>query len=197
MPATKAKKPQKEKRKPGRPPNKKASKGSKVQKVAQMVADDIINDVGIAERGGIAPRTLARWKHDPEFQRKVDEIRNESKAFFHYDAVRNRESRIKNLQDRLARMQHMMDQRGAHLADEFPGADTGLYAKDYKGRNADQPIFRFDDKLEKAMRETERQLAIELNEWNEQGPVDAGDTSGITKALDFIKQLYDDSKQGD
>ena len=48
---------------------------------------------------------------------------------------------------------------------DIPGGSTGLLVKDYKGRNADQPVYKADVALMAEMRATERQAAEELGQW--------------------------------
>jgi len=52
------------------------------------------------------------------------------------------------------------------LAD-IPGGNTGLLVRDYKGRNADKPVYKADTALMAEMRATERQAAEEMGQWVE------------------------------
>src|SRR6266542_4946393 len=56
--------------------------------------------------------------------------------------------------------------RARDLAD-IPGGNTGLLVRDYKGPNADQPVYKADTALMAEMRATERQAAEEMGQWVE------------------------------
>src|SRR5207247_2573388 len=48
----------------------------------------------------------------------------------------------------------------------IPGGNTGLLVRDYKGRNADQPVYKADTTLMAELRAIERQAAEELGQWD-------------------------------
>ena len=85
--------------------------------------------------------------------------------------IATRNSRIKALQKRWdwlrARLDQILDQRGADMAD-VPGGSTGMLARDYKGKKADRLVTRIDPaviKLFAELRRHERQAAEELGQW--------------------------------
>jgi len=47
----------------------------------------------------------------------------------------------------------------------IPGGNTGLLVRDYKGRNADQPVYKADTALMAELRAIMRQAAEELGQW--------------------------------
>jgi hypothetical protein len=76
-----------------------------------------------------------------------------------------REARIAAKKDRWARLKTIVDERAATMAD-IPGGSSGFLTKDYKGENV---IHSFDAGLFKAFGETEKDLAIEVGQWQEAG----------------------------
>ena len=77
-----------------------------------------------------------------------------------------RENRLAALQDRHDRLNLIVEERAADMA-EAPGGKSGLLTRDYKGKNADQVVYKLDTGLLSEFREHERQVAIELGQWQE------------------------------
>jgi hypothetical protein len=50
---------------------------------------------------------------------------------------------------------------------DVPGGTTGLLVKDYKGKDADQPVYKVDTRLLAELRAHEKQAAEELGQWSE------------------------------
>jgi hypothetical protein len=61
-------------------------------------------------------------------------------------------------------MRRLIEARAKDLA-EIPGGDTGMIVKDLKGRNADQPVYKFDAALVAELCRHEKQAAEELGQW--------------------------------
>lgn len=76
-----------------------------------------------------------------------------------------REVRIQAKKDRWARLQTIVNERAAAMAD-IPGGSSGFLARDYKGENV---VHNFDASLYKALGDTEKDLAIEVGQWQESG----------------------------
>ena len=77
-----------------------------------------------------------------------------------------RNARIQALQWRWEKMRQVIEERGA--SEEYasvPGGSTGLLTKDYKGKQADTPVYKVDTALLSELRAHERQAAEELNQW--------------------------------
>ena len=78
-----------------------------------------------------------------------------------------RENRLKAQEDRHRRMQMIVEERGAEMSGEVAGGASGLLVRDYKGKDADRAIYKFDASLVGEMREHEKQIAQELGQWQE------------------------------
>lgn len=80
-----------------------------------------------------------------------------------------RNQRIKALQNRWDLMRRIIDDRGKNPEfAEIPGGKTGLLMRDYKGKDANQPIYRVDTGLLAELRLHEKQAAQELGQWSEE-----------------------------
>jgi hypothetical protein len=66
-------------------------------------------------------------------------------------------------------------------ADHLGGA-TGLLVKDYRGKNAEQEIWRFDAGLISQINDTMKQAAIEEGQWTEKRDVSSSATAALVKA---------------
>lgn len=146
----------------------------KRDKAALEVAQDDRSDAEIAAALKIDKTTLERWKRHPVFrvrvQQHIDDFREAIKA----EGIANRQNRVDYAKDRHRRLQQIMDERAAAMAGEHPGAGTGLLVHQVKvlgaGRNAitiDE--YALDTSLLKEMREHEKQVAQDLQQWNDKG----------------------------
>jgi uncharacterized protein YjcR len=149
-------------------------------KIAQMVAESVPYSE-IAEKTGVSLRSVKRWATRPEFKARVQEIIEETKAALLAEGVRIRENRLRNLQSRIDKMHALMDARGVEMAEtkEVAGGETGLLVRDYKGKDADQKVYRFDAALVKELREHEKQAAVEVGDWSEKLKLDV-DLANLT-----------------
>ena len=50
---------------------------------------------------------------------------------------------------------------------DVPGGSSGLLVKTYKGKDAATAVYKFDAALVKGLRETCKQVAIEIGQWAE------------------------------
>lgn len=137
---------------------------------AVLIAQAELTQKEIADRIGVGPVTISRWKQRPDFAAKIKEHGDEIRSEIRRIGIANRENRIKELNDRNRRMKRLIDARAKALAHVDIGGDTGLIVHNVKnvgsGENAERvDIYEFDAALMKEMREHEKQAAIELGEW--------------------------------
>jgi hypothetical protein len=142
----------------------------KREKAAQLIAEDQLSDEAIAAEVGIGRRTLARWKSDPLFQQRVQEIADAyaQKALRH--RIARKECRIAILGDLHDKMLRVIEERGASadLA-EVPGGKTGLVTKTLKGLgNGDNfqvvEEYEVDTGTVREIRAVQQQVAEELGQ---------------------------------
>ena len=82
--------------------------------------------------------------------------------------ISSRNARVQALQNRWDRMRRVIDERAASPDfAEVPGGTTGLLVKDYKGKDADTPVYKVDISLLAELRAHEQQAAEELGQWSE------------------------------
>lgn len=78
-----------------------------------------------------------------------------------------RNNRLAAIQDRHDRMMKIVTERGDEMAHEVAGGSSGFLVRDYKGKDADRAVYKFDSALAGELREHEKHIAIELGEWQE------------------------------
>jgi hypothetical protein len=78
--------------------------------------------------------------------------------------IRERNARVQILQDQLNRMRRLIEARASEYSDH-PGGATGLLVKDYRGKNAEQEVWRFDAGLVAQINQVLKQAAIEEGQW--------------------------------
>ena len=81
--------------------------------------------------------------------------------------IRKRSARVKVLQEQLDGMLAVQQARRALYADDKHGGGTGQLAKDYRGKLADQVVWRFDAALVTQIAAVMKQAAIEEGQWTE------------------------------
>jgi hypothetical protein len=64
----------------------------------------------------------------------------------------------------------------------FSAADTGMLVKDYRGKNAEQEIWKFDAALVSAINDTLMQAAIEEGQWTEKRSLSSSVGISVIKA---------------
>ena len=139
------------------------------EKAAFLVAQGGLTNKQIAEKVPIAVSTLSSWKRFPEFQEAVEKFIHSEFEALQRIGIGNRFARVMSYNDRLQRMNQLIAARGAEMEEtgEVAGGETGLLVRDYKGKDADKPIYHFDAALVREMRELEKQIAIECGQWTE------------------------------
>ena len=92
--------------------------------------------------------------------------------------IADRNARLAELQTRWDQLRDQLDcileERGAELAEETAGGSTGLIRKDYKGKDADIPVYRIDPAvidLYRLLLEHEKRAAEECGQWGEKPSV--------------------------
>lgn len=79
----------------------------------------------------------------------------------------SRNNRLAAIQDRHNRMMTIVKERADEMKDEVAGGASGFLVRDYKGKDADRAVYKFDAALAGELREHEKHMAIELGEWQE------------------------------
>lgn len=142
-------------------------------RAAEMLAEDEITDIAIAESVGISDRQLRVWKQHPEFQAKIEEFSLAlERAVLRFGIAKRR----KRVERQNADWQRLDQVRRERAADEslrhIPGASTGLIVRRYKaiGSGRDQTIveeYEIDSGLLNLQLALEKHAAQELGQWSE------------------------------
>jgi hypothetical protein len=99
-------------------------------------------------------------------------------------AIRERSARVQILQDNLDRLRNVIAARAFEYAGHLGGA-TGMLVRDYRGKNAEREIYRFDAALVGQINDTLKQAAIEEGQWTEKRET-AG--TNINVLMDLINE---------
>jgi hypothetical protein len=154
---------------------------------AQLVADDHFIDEDIAAKVGISSKQLVRWKKQPEFAAKVAELVVEFDRNVRLRGIAVRARRIESYLADWDDIQTILRERGAELT-EISGGKTGYIVRDYKGKDADTPVYAFDTGLFREARALREQLGKELGQWTDKSRVDTTVTS-VEITRDALRKL--------
>lgn len=151
---------------------------------AILLAEDQLSDEVIAAKVGIDRRTLTRWKEHPEFKARICANVEQLRASAFSEGVADKTNRLRALNDRWKRMNHLLRIREEETSADVTGADTGLLVRREKetkyGTNVE---FEVDTGLLAEIRAVEQQAAKELGQWTEKQEVSIGD-GGIIDSLE-------------
>ncbi len=118
---------------------------------------------------GQAATNAGRLTKNEGIQARIREIQTQISRQLIALEITNRNNRLQALQHRWDLMREVVFERGRHESySRVPGGSTGLLTLDYKGKDANQPIYRFDAPLMAEMRLAEKQAAIEMGQWSEE-----------------------------
>jgi hypothetical protein len=97
---------------------------------------------------------------------RIKELKTATAANVVKVEIRKRSARVQvgqNIVDRLCRLR---EARALEYADH-PGGATGMLVKEYRGKNGQQEIWKFDAALVSQTNATLKQVAIEEGQWSE------------------------------
>lgn len=176
------------------------------QQAAQLLAEDELTDVEIAQTVGISDRQMRNWKHVPEFMDRVKEIIGELGDVVFRRAIGRRSRRLLCQENRWLAMQRVIRERAADpCMQNVPGGQTGLLVRTVKSIGAGTNFkeveeYEFDAALVKAIADVEKQAAQECGQWTERhehsgdqnNPIQHGHTLRIS--LEEFKKLSTEEK---
>lgn len=139
---------------------------------AVLLAADEINHEEIAAESGTSVTSLWRWRQHPEFQERVQEHEVALQAAMLRHAVAKRHKRLAVLDKLHSKALAVIEARGIEMADEAPGAETGLLVKSFKvaGNGPTSQViteYAVDVPLMREIRAIEEQAGKELGQWEE------------------------------
>lgn len=148
-------------------------------KAIRLLAEGKLLEKTIAKRVGITQQTLIKWKKTPFFQTQIAKAKSLVKLSMNDLSkevellIAKKTARVRRLNQDWLKMQRVIEKRGDDPAmRDVPGGDTGLLTVQIKsigsGANFQEVReYRVDTGLLKELRETEKQAAIELGQWEE------------------------------
>ena len=114
------------------------------------------------------PPFKVEWNQLKHVRRQATKTYSEIKEEFERDALSEglarRAVRIRQLEDLFDRHMGLIKARGEEMADEVAGGEFGLMVRDYKGKNADTPVYKYDAALIREMRGLFDDIARELGD---------------------------------
>jgi hypothetical protein len=157
---------------------------------ARLIAESGLPDKQIAAQVGVSHRALCNWKYHPEFASRVDEYLRVYAETVRRKGIAALERRIDSYLADWDRIETILRERGKEMAG-ISGGSTGLIALDYKGKDADTPVYAFDAGLMREARALREQLAKELGQWENRSRVDAT-VSAVEVTRDALRKLSHD-----
>ena len=142
-----------------------------------LVAQDKLTNKEIAEKVGIAPRTLDNWKCEPEFKEAVQAHLNAWMERIQNKGIADKRRRVFQLNERWRKAQAIVEAcaKDPELR-KLPGGKTGFVRKRVRaipvgqGEYSEIEEFFFDAKLFMSLLRIEEQAARELGQWDEKKP---------------------------
>jgi phage terminase small subunit len=99
--------------------------------------------------------------------------------------IRKRSARVQVGQNMVDRLCRLREARALEYADH-PGGATGMLVKEYRGRNGQQEIWKFDASLVAQTNATLKQVAIEVGQWSQKP--ESSDSRSSGAVLEEIMQ---------
>lgn len=138
---------------------------------ATLLADGDLSDGAIAQRVGVNPATLYRWKRDQAFIERTNELTAVLTAHTMRQAISTRRWRVERLQRAALLIWQVFEERAAHPDyQDVPGGRTGLLVRRTKlaGVGPDARLvteWEIDTPALRELRETYKAAAIEAGEY--------------------------------
>jgi len=164
-----------------------SDRDKKRRDVLRLLSQGELTDTEIAEECEVDRRTIYRWRQEPEFATELAERVAEQGELSRRYAIARRERRIKRLEDRLAALELIVEERkAAHGA--LTGGHSGYIAVEPKKYGE---VLRFDAALAREIREIEKQAAIETGQWTEKRELTGKDGTPLMP-VSFIEVAGDE-----
>src|SRR5450631_1772845 len=160
----------------------------KHEQFAQSVAKGIsataaYSSAGYSKAGAAA--SASRLMTNANVSARIKELKTAHAANVVKVEIRKRSARVQvgqNIVDRLCRLR---EARALEYADH-PGGATGMLVKEYRGRNGQQEIWKFDASLVAQTNATLKQVAIEVGQWSQKP--ESSDSRSIRAAVEAIER---------
>jgi hypothetical protein len=173
---------------------------NKQEDAAQLIVAGELSLVAIADAVGVTDRGLRKWRTEPAFIARVDEIRDEYRAIVRARGVAVREHRIEAYDRRSRLLDRVLASRAADKnLKKLPGGDTGLVVitrwESIKGAPDEEPtlipVHAVDTAMLKEWRELEKQAAQDMGQWTSKQEVTGAGGGALSVSLEAaIAKVY-------
>jgi hypothetical protein len=142
----------------------------KRERVAQLIAEDLLSDEKIAAEADISRSTLARWKSDPRFIARVEAIASAYAKRVLNRGIARKERRVAVLNELHEKMLQVISERAeSSEMESVPGGKTGLVTRMLKGIGKGEDfqvveVYEVDTATVKEIRALQDQVAEELGQ---------------------------------
>ena len=106
----------------------------------------------------------SRLAKKDDIRERVLELQKGMAAGVIHAEISNRNARVQAKQNRWDRMRGLIEARAQEMKD-VPGGETGMLVRDFKGKDANQVVYKFDASLVNELNKVEKQAAEELGQW--------------------------------
>jgi hypothetical protein len=143
---------------------------------AELMAQGEMTDAQVAERVGVHPVTLAKWKTDPKFAADVEVSRAAILDAVRAEGIANKQNRINGYNEDWQKLQAVIDARATYYTeDDVPGGSTGLIVgkpvmvrvDEVKGAYHTVMEYSVDDAVLARRLAIAKQAAQEMGQWTE------------------------------
>src|ERR1039457_6152143 len=156
---------------------------SKYERFAQLVAKGVSATEAYISAGyskANAHSNAARLSANEPISARIKELQTVVAERVISAEVRRRSWRVQILQSRIDAMLALSEARALEYAAD-PGGSTGLLVKDYRGKDANQVVWKFDAALEARIADNLRQAAIEEGQWTEKREISGEAAAAIVR----------------
>jgi len=140
-------------------------------------------------------QVVSRIMQRPEIKARLAELQALVCKKIIKKEVRLRESRLKVYEELASRWQAVIEARSQDLVG-IPGGESGLLVRDYKGKDADVPVYKVDAPSIQVGLNLYRQIAVEVGDWEEKQKVSGDVTIADTMRQKRFKRNKEDATSG-
>jgi hypothetical protein len=162
----------------------------KSEKAALLLAQANLTQSEIAEAVGIERMSLWRWRQNPVFKARVDELVAEFRDEIRRIGIADKMKRVECLNRHWRLMQRVIaDRANSEEMQDVPGGHTGLLVKTVKGVGKGDDFqlvttYEVDTPTLREIREHMKQAAQELGQWADKVEIQSADDANPVHPAD-------------
>ncbi|MFP5276963.1 MAG: helix-turn-helix domain-containing protein [Acidobacteriota bacterium] len=135
------------------------------EEAARLVAEGRLDYGEISEKLGLDRKTFYRWRREPAFDHRVEEILAEITRPARRLAIARKAYRLSVLNRLHVKLETLIEQRAKAHSDVVAGGDTGLIVRQFKvSGETEVEEYVFDAAVIREMRAVQEQAAKELGQ---------------------------------